>query len=295
MILSMLMVFILVVAMVVNVGQAVNRRIALQMVADTGAFTGASAMAEGLNYMAYANSVIQDEWAVFTVAFVAVAVLTAQCGAIQAAINTYKAFRAPFAVAYEVINRFYANWPYMEARRISELNVDQLFPGERGRRQFSFREVDLLPEGGLGTIPLKRDLMAAMESEQVPDGTRPVTDLPSAFNSRRRITLPCLVKIVPTIRTFNMDVWFRKRGRDVKYFVWWVRVKETKALMFNSFFGPIPPMTAVAVAKPVNGSLVRGESEYVTKLVPASKVMLGGGVVRDPFLTTLGGLRRVTH
>ena len=51
MIIVMLNVFILFVALVANVGQAVNRRVALQVVADAGAYTGATKMAEGLNYM----------------------------------------------------------------------------------------------------------------------------------------------------------------------------------------------------------------------------------------------------
>ena len=46
-VITMLMVFVIFTSMVVNVGQAVNRRIALQMVADAGAFTGGTRMAEG--------------------------------------------------------------------------------------------------------------------------------------------------------------------------------------------------------------------------------------------------------
>ncbi len=59
-VITMLMVFVMFTSMVVNVGQAVNRKIALQMVADAGAFTGGTRMAEALNYISFANGVIQD-------------------------------------------------------------------------------------------------------------------------------------------------------------------------------------------------------------------------------------------
>ncbi|MBI1874756.1 MAG: Tad domain-containing protein [Acidobacteria bacterium] len=53
MVVTMLFLLMLFVGVVVDVGQAVNRRIALQIVADTGAYTGASVMAVGLNQIAY--------------------------------------------------------------------------------------------------------------------------------------------------------------------------------------------------------------------------------------------------
>src|SRR5688572_22759520 len=64
---SLLFVMLLFVAVVANVGQAVNRRIALQIVADTGAYTGASVMATGLNQLAFWNSALQYTWALFTI------------------------------------------------------------------------------------------------------------------------------------------------------------------------------------------------------------------------------------
>jgi hypothetical protein len=67
-------------------------------------------------------------------------------------------------------------------------------------------------------------------------------------------------------------------------FVW--RVKETRptrALFFDSFFGPdaIPAMTAVAVAKAVGGDVHRGRSRYRAKMVPVSRYSLTGGVIQD--------------
>ena len=59
MVLPMLFALVLFVSMVANIGQAVNRRIALQLVADAGAYTGASAMATGMNHLAYWNRQVQ--------------------------------------------------------------------------------------------------------------------------------------------------------------------------------------------------------------------------------------------
>src|SRR4051812_28843885 len=57
---------ILFVGIVVNIGQMVNRRVALQVVADAGAYTGATVMAVQLNAMARWNYEIQQEWASLT-------------------------------------------------------------------------------------------------------------------------------------------------------------------------------------------------------------------------------------
>jgi hypothetical protein len=305
MILAMLMVFSVVVAMVVNVGQAVNRRVALQLVADAGAYTGASKMAEGLNYMAFANRRMQELWQVFNALWGTAALLPppGTCTGLQAAVTAYEALRTPYAGAYEAINRAYTVLPYVEARLISERNVDQLFPGERGRGQFSFREVlGLPPDDPLeGLITPQRDLAALMDSRQVPNGTTPragpsVGVFPTSRTRINWVCWDCCIVILPYLRpgTFNVNVWFQRSDNNPRFFVWRVRVKETPALMFNSFFGPLPAITTVAVAKPVGGEIRRGDAEYLAKLVPVSTV-LPGATIRDSNLTAFGGLRRVTH
>jgi Flp pilus assembly protein TadG len=62
-VLTILFALFLIVAMSVNIGQAVNRRIMLQIAADAGAFTGASEMARGMNTIAEVNLRIQRAWA----------------------------------------------------------------------------------------------------------------------------------------------------------------------------------------------------------------------------------------
>jgi hypothetical protein len=334
MILAMLMVFALVVAMVVNVGQAVNRRVALQLVADAGAYTGASKMAEGLNYMAFANKRIQDLWAGFNAAWSTASLIPplvpgvsgGSCDALSGVVGIYNGLRAPYATAYRTLNAAYSILPYEEARAISERNVDQLFPGERARGQFSFREVldPLNQEEGLPRLrprippTSQRDVLdfdnlplppqVLVDSEDVPNGTVPNAGIPNIGflrNSRTRYTWwcwttcgPCPLCIpCPQPRTFNPGVWFQKESTDPNFFVWRVRVRETPALMFNSFFGPLPSMTAVAVAKPIGGTIRNGnrDGQYVTKLVPVSQIMLGGGFIIDSNFTGPGGVRRVTH
>src|SRR4051812_31603610 len=62
----LMFVMLLFVAVVANVGQAVNRRMALQVVADTGAYSGASVMATGLNQIAFWNAALQYTWGLFS-------------------------------------------------------------------------------------------------------------------------------------------------------------------------------------------------------------------------------------
>ena len=62
-VLPLLFVLVLFVAVVANVGQAVNRRIALQVLADTTAYTGGSVMATGMNHLAYWNRQLQRAYA----------------------------------------------------------------------------------------------------------------------------------------------------------------------------------------------------------------------------------------
>ncbi len=296
MVLSMLMIFILLVAMVVNVGQAVNRRIALQIVADAGAFTGATIMAEGLNYMAYANSFIHDLWGAFTIGWRAAQIAGSTCKGLTAVVGLYSAARAPFAAVYETINRVYSLYPYAEAWRVSQYNLDDLFPKE-DKSKFSFREVDF--SAGVaclsGTAGLCRDAASLMDSRQVRDGTRAEGTPPALFSSERRRTQPCTQFAIPPIavQTWTTDVWFERSDTAPRYFVWRVQAPAVKALMFDWYFGPnaIPEMKAVGVAKPVGGEIKRGRSRYVAKLVPTREAMVIPGVIRDPDI----GVRFVTH
>ena len=57
---AMLFTLTMFVALVVNVGQLVNRRVALQLVADSGAWSGATVQAVQLNQYAYWSRLMQN-------------------------------------------------------------------------------------------------------------------------------------------------------------------------------------------------------------------------------------------
>jgi hypothetical protein len=315
-VLSMLFVMILFVAVVIDVGQAVNRRIALQLVADAGAFTGATEMAVGLNQIAYWNKWIQTAWAPMTWASFGFN-FSPSCDFTEGVVNTYKGIRATLGAVVGVINFGYMFRPYTEARRVSEYNISDLFPGELELGKFEFDEWNLSPEVGVITpqrniIPLptlgQGDSDRGLYNlKQVDDGTGPNGDLPSMADSQRSAGWVCIDTFgpipYPSYQSFDFNVWYEKADEDVNYFVWLVTVQPTKALMFDSILGPnaIPQMRAVGVAKPVGGSVVEGESTYVAKMVPAARAMTlsygSYGAVNDSSYSgsLSGSLRVVTH
>ncbi len=310
-VITMLMVFVMFTSMVVNVGQAVNRKIALQLVADAGAFTGGTRMAEGLNYIAYANGAIQDLWRLATVAWAVADVLPppGTCKALDFINSTYKAAYEVYNVPIQILNRAYANIPYVEAKRVSEYNIADLFPGE-AMNNFSFREVDPSPE--VGTVGLARDLLALMSVGEVSNGTSPETAIPypipgllgpGAESSHSQlcwttcgICPACVPCTLPN--SWSFPLWYKKSSDSTKYFVWIVKAPKTKGLMFDGFFGPdlIPEMRAIAVSRPVGGSIVDGDARYTVQMMPARKVMLGEiGMISDEHYSQFGGMRLVVH
>ena len=123
-VLPMLMALILVVAMVANVGQAVNRRVALQVVADAGAYTGATVMATGMNQLAYWNRQIQRTYGYLTAT--SFQFNTGACYLVYPAIGAYESTVA----AFEATRISYASAIGDRATKVSEANARDLFPGE---------------------------------------------------------------------------------------------------------------------------------------------------------------------
>jgi hypothetical protein len=290
---SMLMVLMLFVGVVVDVGQAVNRRIAVQIVADTGAYTGAAVMATGLNQMAYWNARLQDAWALFTWAMLpAFTIHDTECDAADGAEGIYSVAWDTLNIAFQGVSYAYANYPYMQARAVSINNIYDLFPGEADR--FRFAEWSISPE--VGVIPMSRDYMNLMNTEPVPDGTDPSGAIPGIISSQTSLTYACESFPPPKVEIRNRDynVWYMKSGDAVKHFVWIVTAPSTKALVFDSLFGGnvIPEMRAVAVAKPVGGSIKDGTSDYVTKMEVLSKVMTLPAIIDSKYDR---GFRPVTH
>ncbi len=270
---SMLFVLVLFVAMLANVGQAVNRRMAVQMVADTGAYTGATVMAVGLNAMAVMNKRIQDGWV--TLAWATAGFWITHHSVSMVAPPLYKVWRAAFAGGIRLVNFVFSQLPEMEARRVSMENVADLFPGEQGRFEDAFDEWD--PALGIFNA---RSQFSDMPIEEVSEDSEPhpaIWNMP--FGMARSQHNPwwfCFTACVGFVCDWHIETdtfshWYRKSGDDPQYFVWRVTAPAVPSMMFDDIFGPIPEMSAIAVAKPVGGSIEEGTDTYVAKMVPVAR------------------------
>lgn len=293
---SMLFVLMLFVAVVANVGQAVNRRIALQIVADAGAYTGASVMATGMNQLARSNRMMQYAWLLFTEPpivnpmYEAFQIHFTSCNAADVEEGLYYGGMAVLQSLYKFENIGYSFLARSEAMSSSNFNANDLFPGER----LQYGESDL-PE-----ILAGHSFGQIAETEEVPDGTMPkaipfLKYIPFGdillVSATKTLTYACADLIPPRAeilppRTRTYPVWYRKK-RDVNSFVknsgvdsfvWVVTAPATSALMFDEWFGGpnvIPEMKAVAVAKPLGGDIEEGRAEYIAKMMPVATVMTG--------------------
>lgn len=314
---SMLFVLTLFVAIVANVGQAVNRRIALQIVADAGAYTGASVMATGLNQLAFWNAALQYTWAIFTfpvaspvyfpfqadqlgISFIP----TAECDTTEGWIGFWNGLRGAINAVYTAENVGYGQLAHSEATSASDFNAADLLPGEH----LEYAEFDSLSEAfqdPLGVIPPARSAVWLDDSPVVDDGTMPkaVTVLkyiPFAqyfiIKSQKHLNYSCLepVAFPPFViyRDLSHDfiTWYRKSD-GVKSFVWIVKAPAVKALMFDSVFGgtAIPEMRAAAVAKPIGGEIEAGKWDYIAKMMPLATVMAGNRLFGSHLPSWLSG------
>ena len=113
-------------ALVANVGQAVNRRVLLQMVADAGAFSGASAQAVGLNTISEFNQIIDTSWDITQVLMLG---FTFQiCGVDEVITEVYKAIERIMSILIRVTNHASGLWALMEAEMVTRENIRALFP-----------------------------------------------------------------------------------------------------------------------------------------------------------------------
>lgn len=292
--LCFLVLMTLFVGVVVNVGQAVNRRIALQIMADAGAWTGATNMAIGMNALAEVNDWRHD----LEDALEAGLLVTGPIPYLELDNVVKTVWQIATAVVDTVdlgINMGYAKIPYDEAARVSWYNAHDLFPGEQLRWYEGYRP--LVFDGGTDEMS---DEMPIIKSRQTAcwEQPFPFVHFPAA---------PCLVDEEPIDRTFwylgicyatfvafpcpesfRHTYWWKKSDLDVM-FVWVVEAPQTRAL-FNPLgaFGDdtIPMMRAAAVAKPVGGNIEEGDSDYRAKMVrldqaTRSPLVLGQSGVYD--------------
>lgn len=289
---GMLMTLVLFVAVVVNVGQAVNRRVALQIVADAGAYTGANVMAVGMNHVAYWNRQIQRMWgnvAQVSGGLIGLPWTFGGCISGWAAVGSYYGASGALAASYLAFSQQPKSW----ADRVTDVNARDLFPGEHWNIRGA--EMDLSPEvlARPGRVP---NILVPIEP--VSNGARPSNrshpwavetpfDLvPVLIDGPRyqsgSVTWSCWVEgtIFPPVFstvTFVRTPWvklLRIPGLHPYRFVWVVTAPATRALMFDRFFGPnaIPEMKAVAVARPVGGHIEQGRSEYRVKMEPVRTI-----------------------
>ncbi len=314
---AMLFTLALFVALVVDVGQMVNRRVALQLVADAGAFTGATVQAVQLNHYAYWSRLVQNAYK--NASGVSLGFNFSECWSGVGAASLF--FYANSGMARALLNFF--NKAADEARSHSEYNIDDLFPGERNNFGFSTiaigegGAIDPL-NGNIPVIPLSRgdrlytgDHAWSMETPMQPlieISVRITGMLPwaksragSGFESWQ-----CATLLPPTSFRIPMPGppgWKLQRlGPWPFIFVWKVTERRpTRALFFDRLFGPntVPAMTAVAVAKAVGGDVHRGRSRYRAKMIPVSRYSVTQGVIFDqqarPGRILPNPIRRVVH
>lgn len=304
---SMLFVMVLFVGLVVDVGQAVNRRIALQVVADAGAYTGASVMAVGMNQLAVWNRAMQYAWVLFTSPpspmYTAFELHETSCNAADVAEGIYGGAMGILDRIFWAENMGYAMLARSEAESVSEANAADLFPSER----LQYAEFNTDPQvqaghwvggGGLWLPGWVGGFFWAFRepfttgTERVPDGT-PVRalNIPGILGmllvpaqSHNWYTCQDAFPMRLEFRVKEYPVWYRRSryvdpttGNPASSFVWVVTAPPTRALMFDSWLGAmggsIPAMQAVAVAKPVGGDIEAGRDEYATKMIPVATLM----------------------
>jgi hypothetical protein len=249
----------------INIGQAVTRRILLQMTADAGAFTGATVMAQGLNTIAQQNLRIQRAWGAMATATAAFTL--PPCLASDMGTAFYGVASGRLAYMIRRLNTAYGQRASAEARQVTEYNAVDLFPSER---------LAMGESHGPSGIRRQRPDGRLVDLEQVPHGTMVAPGVASPTPGYRQWTWSCLSIPALEPRTGVFQLWYRaKRSSMPMAFVWTVTAPATSARAFDTFFGPmaIPEMTAAAVARPVGGEIALGRSLYVAKMTPLRNVV----------------------
>ena len=188
-------------------------------------------------------------------------------------INIWEALDGVLRLGFFVINSTYGFNARDEANRVNKsFNEHDLFFGEQGTLEYA--ESDWR----VGVFSQRRNSPWLVR----------VTDV-----SESRTWVAWRFAIPPfTVKNRDFNKWYRKDPERVDYFVWIVTAPAARPLLLDFIFGEeaIPEMRAMAVAKPVGGSIEEGRSTYVAKMMPVSSV--GVGWVFD---SALNRPLRVTH
>lgn len=272
--LCFLIVMLMFVGLIVNVGQAVNRRIALQIAADAGAWTGATNMAIGMNALADVNDWRHDIRPLIDPGLY-IAGLIGLDGVIKTIWEVGTAIIDGVDAAIQI---GYAKIPYDEASRVTWYNTQDLFPGEQLRWYEGYRP-GFLSSGDdtiSNEVPFEKKRQTVCLEQPFPFTQLPLPCLVDEEPLDDSITylVPCFpTGYCPT--TYNYIKWWKKSDLEIS-FVWVVEAPATRAI-YNPFglFGDetIPAMVAASHAKPVGGNIEEGESEYRVKFTPLSRAM----------------------
>jgi hypothetical protein len=274
--LCFLAVMLMFIGLIVNVGQAVNRRIALQIAADAGAWTGATNMAIGMNALADVNQWRRDIRPLIKPGLW----VAGPIGLSGVVITIWEVATTIINFVDMGIQLGYAKIPYDEASRVTWYNTQDLFPGEQLRWYEGFRP------GLLSNGPDE------ISNEMPFNKSRPTACAEQPFLTDSFPFLPCLVdedpiddSILYTVpcfpfgqcpQVYDYIQWWEKDPLEIS-FIWVVEAPTAKPI-YNplGLFGDdaIPRMLAASHAKPVGGTIESGDAEYRVKFVPLSKASM---------------------
>ncbi|MBZ5537170.1 MAG: hypothetical protein LAO31_14540 [Acidobacteriia bacterium] len=212
-------------AFIVNLGQAINRRTILQMIADSGAWTGATRQAQVLNSLYETNWA--EKWFVFTPTQILTVSFTVTLDYLaDIADPLWKVGNGIYKPFFKALNLTGNVQAVEEAREVTKKNGDQLLRGV----SLSY------PLFGIPGDLIEVDKVSKMEGENT--------------------TYVGIYWIGVNVHQLDLsEVWnIAKDGHKKVNFLWWVKADPTDGVVLPSVF-KIPAMTAVAMAKPTNGSI----------------------------------------
>jgi hypothetical protein len=290
MVVSMLFLLVLFVGVVANVGQAVNRRIALQLVADTGAYSGATQMGVIMNSMAAKNGAIQDLWRALTwvsAGLFGVSFTLGECISSEAVALAWEIGQPVLYNAIRLLNMTGRLRAVNTATHQADWNAQDLFPGETLEYFTDFDAMARAPE--LMIKPSGFELLGPIEdvgTGQSLDWTALNGD--TQDNPEWACCSCCFYCDTVSASTSSGFWWKREKDADPSYFVFVARAPAVPAVAFDWFFRPIadgaiPEMTAMAAAKAVGGNLEKADNSYIVKMLPMKQFMYSDYILDTKF------------
>jgi|GEM_PF-3941226 len=223
-------------AFLVNLGQAINRRVILQMVADAGAWSGATRQAQVLNSLYQINWA--EKWFVFTPTQILTADFTITLDYLaDIADPLWKVGNQIYKIAFKALSLSGNIQAVADAGNITSKNYDELLKASMNGQGLTY------PPVGLPDLSLDPPGIIGVKAVSKMEGSD--------------TTYLGIYWIGINVHTLDLsEVWYVKDDSYEKKvnFFWWVSAPKTDGVVLPSVF-KIPAMTAVALAKPTNGSI----------------------------------------